>query len=72
MIMSGLKCSASECKKRLEEVKDMPFEELEKYNTKCASCGEWIIKDEKFANQTYDAISNRWAEQFMNNLIHKK
>lgn len=47
----------------------MTFSELEKYNVKCCHCGSWIIKDNEVANKTYHAISNRWAEEFMNKLI---
>ncbi|WP_024954401.1 hypothetical protein [Sulfurospirillum arcachonense] len=67
--MSKLKCTEAECKKRFNEVKSMDFTTLEQYNTKCANCGGWIFKDAIVANKTYNAISNKWAEEFMNNII---
>jgi hypothetical protein len=50
--MKELKCSVSECKKRLAEVKNMSFAELEKYNTKCQNCGDWIFKEQEVATKT--------------------
>ena len=70
--MAGLKCSVAECKKRLVDVKNMGFSDLEKYNTKCQNCGDWIFKEEEVANKTYNAVSNKWAEEFMNNMIKRK
>ena len=69
--MKALKCTNSECKKRLMDVKNMSFIELEKYNTKCCSCGDWIFKVQEVANKTYNAISNRWAEEFMNRQLKR-
>lgn len=63
--MKALKCSDSECKKRLGQVKHMSFSELEKYNTQCANCGDWIFKEQEVANKTYNAVSVKWAEEFM-------
>lgn len=64
--MVALKCTESECKKRLSEVKDMSFEELEKYTTKCGNCGDWIFKEQEVANKTYNEVASKWAEEFMN------
>ncbi len=64
--MVALKCSDMECKKRFSEAKNMSFDELEKFNKKCASCGDWIFKEQEIANKTYNAISSKWAEEFMN------
>ena len=69
--MTALKCTDSECKKRLTDVKNMSFSELEKYNTKCASCGDWIFKEQEVANKTYNAVSVKWAEEFMNKQLKK-
>ena len=63
--MKQLSCSHIKCRKRLADVKSMSFEELEKYNTKCGNCGDWIFKEQEIANRTYNAVSNRWAEEFM-------
>lgn len=63
--MKPLSCSESECKKRLADVKEMSFSDLEKYNTKCGNCGDWIFKEQEMANKTYNAVSNKWAEEFM-------
>jgi len=64
--MKALKCSDAECKKRAADVKNMSLSELEKYNTKCANCGDWIFKEQEVANKTYNAVSVKWAEEFMN------
>ncbi len=72
MAESGLICSESECKKRLTDVKNMSYSELEQYNVKCCDCGSWILKDNDIANQTYHAISNKWAEEFMNQQMRRK
>jgi 1-deoxy-D-xylulose 5-phosphate reductoisomerase len=63
--MKQLSCSSAECKRKFYGVKNMSFEELEKYNTKCSNCGDWIFKEQEIANKTYNAVSNRWAEEFM-------
>lgn len=62
-------CSESDCKKRLADVKNMSFEDLEKYCIRCGTCGDWILKNNKVANKTYEAVSNRWAEEFMNSTM---
>ena len=69
--MKALKCTDSECKKRLVEVKSMNFSDLEKYNSKCGSCGDWIFKEQDVANKTYNAVSVKWAEEFMNQQLKK-
>jgi len=69
--MKPLSCSDSECRKRLTDVKTMSFEELEKYNTKCGNCGDWLFKQQEVANKTYNAVSNKWAEEFMKNTIKR-
>lgn len=69
--MTELKCSVAECKKRKIDVKNMSMSELEKYNIKCQNCGDWIFKEQSVANDTYNAVSNRWAEEFMKKLIKK-
>jgi hypothetical protein len=30
------------------------------------NCGDWIFKEQELANKTYNAISVKWAEEFMN------
>ena len=67
----SIKCSISECKQRMADVKNMSFAELEKYNVKCGHCGNWIIKETEVANKTYHAVSNRWAVEFMKKLLKK-
>ena len=69
--MKALKCSDSECKKRLAQVKNMSYSELEKYNTKCGNCGDWIFKEQEFANKTYNAVSVKWAQEFMNQQLKR-
>ena len=69
--MKALKCTDSECKERLAKVKTMSFSELEKQNSQCASCGDWIFKKQDVANKTYNAISVKWAEEFMNQQLKK-
>lgn len=69
--MKPLLCSNAECKKRFSAVNIMSFEELEKYNTKCANCGDWIFKEQEIANKTYNAISNKWAEEFTKKTIRR-
>ncbi|MBV5279611.1 MAG: hypothetical protein J0647_11455 [Campylobacteraceae bacterium] len=59
-----LKCSISECKARLREVDSMSLTELEKYSTKCSTCGNWFLKDNKVADETYKKVSLKWAEEF--------
>lgn len=69
--MKPLLCSNAECKKRLADVKNMSFAELEKYNTKCGNCGDWIFKEQEIANKTYNAVSNKWAEEFTKKTIKR-
>lgn len=69
--MKALTCTEAECKKRFKETKYMSFTELEKCNTKCANCGDWIFKEQEIANKTYNAVSNKWAEEFMNKMIRR-
>jgi hypothetical protein len=69
MDCGSILCTESECKRRFADVKNMDLSELEKYCTKCAKCGNWLFKDNEIANKTYEAISNRWAEEFMSNLM---
>jgi len=69
--MKELSCSDAECKKRFFDVATMSFEELEKYNTKCGKCGDWIIKEQEIANKTYNAVSNKWAEEFVKRTIKR-
>lgn len=64
MSQSELKCSISECKERLKEADSMSLIELEKYTTKCSSCGNWFLKNDPVANETYKKISLKWAESF--------
>jgi len=49
----------------------MNFSELEKYNKKCGNCGDWIFKEQEVANKTYNAVSVKWAEEFMNQQLKK-
>jgi hypothetical protein len=69
MDCGSLLCSEAECKRRLADVKNMDFGELEEYCIKCAKCGNWLLKENETANKTYEAVSNRWAEEFMSNLM---
>ncbi|WP_263833766.1 hypothetical protein [Sulfurospirillum oryzae] len=69
---SSLKCSIAECKARLIEIDSMDLAQLETYATKCATCGNWILKDDPVANKTYEKVSLRWAEEFNNALISRK
>ena len=69
--MKALRCTDSECKKRLAKVKSMSFNDLDKYNTKCGNCGDWIFKEQEMANKTYNAVSVKWAEEFMNKQLKK-
>lgn len=71
MAGSNIECSESECKRRCAEVKNMSFAELQKFNTKCANCGSWILKDNDTANKTYEAVSTKWAEEFMNEIMKR-
>jgi len=49
----------------------MSFSELEKYNSQCGSCGDWIFKEQEIANKTYNAVSVKWAEEFMNQQLRR-
>lgn len=68
----ALACSVTECKRRSGEVDSMDFKTLEQYNTKCANCGSWLLKESDVANATYHKVSNRWAAAFNDNLIQKR
>ena len=59
-----LKCSIAECKARLKEADSMSLEELEKFSTKCSTCGNWLLKNNQVADETYKKISLKWAEAF--------
>lgn len=61
---NGLKCTHGECRERLKSVKNMSFEELDHYATHCATCGNWILKDDPTAHATYTTISIHYAEKF--------
>lgn len=64
MSSGELKCSIAECKARLHEIDSMSLEELDKYATKCSTCGNWILKDNQVADETYRKVSLEWAEAF--------
>jgi hypothetical protein len=57
MSKDELKCSIAECKARLREIDSMSLSELEKYSTKCSTCGNWFLKDNKIADETYRKVS---------------
>ncbi len=61
---AGLKCSIAECKQRFNQVKNMGLSELEKYTSRCSTCGNWFLKDNAVAQKTYDKVSLTWAEAF--------
>lgn len=69
MSSTTLKCSLSECKARLKAVDSMSLSELEEYATRCSTCGNWIIKDDAVANETYMKVSTKWAESFNEALL---
>lgn len=64
MSENGLKCSLSECRTRQKEVDAMSFEDLEKYASECSTCGNWVLKDNIIAQETYQKVSLKWAEEF--------
>ncbi len=64
MARDELQCSLAECKARFSEIGSMDLQTLEKYATKCSTCGNWILKDNEVAQKTYQAISLTWAETF--------
>ena len=64
MSAQDIKCSISECKSRHKEVDAMSFADLEKYASRCSTCGNWILKDNVVAQETYQKISLKWAEEF--------
>lgn len=70
--MKELTCSVAECKKRLADVKNMSYSELEKYNIQCQNCGDWIFKEQEVANKMYNEVSVKWAEEFMKNMLHNR
>lgn len=69
MSQEELKCTSTECKQRLIQAETMSIRELEEYATRCASCGNWILKDNAIAQQTYQRISIRYAEAHNDRLI---
>lgn len=71
MSENGLKCTLAECKARLNEIDFMNLSELEKYATKCSTCGNWILKDDKTANETYNKVSIKWAEEYNRAQLNK-
>lgn len=70
MSQNELKCSLAECKARLAEIDSMDLLTLEKYATKCSTCGNWLLKDNDTAQKTYQKVSLQWAEAF--NKAHLK
>lgn len=64
MAKDELKCSIAECKARLAEIDSMDLPTLEKYATKCSTCGNWFHKDNDVAEKTYQKVSLKWAEAF--------
>lgn len=72
MSASGLKCSLSECKARLKEIDSMNLDTLEHYATRCSTCGNWILKDDNVAQETYQKVSLRWAEAFNDALFQRE
>ena len=72
MSSSSLKCSIAECKARLKEIDFMNLEELEQYATRCSTCGNWILKDDDVAYETYMKVSTTWAEKFNQALLDRK
>lgn len=70
MAGQGLKCTIAECKARLKEVDTMDLASLETYATKCSTCGNWFLKDNTVAQETYNKVSLKWAEAF--NKAHLK
>ncbi|WP_041960103.1 hypothetical protein [Sulfurospirillum arsenophilum] len=69
MSSTTLKCSLAECKARLKAVDNMSLSELEEYATRCSTCGNWILKDDAVANETYMKVSTKWAESFNQALL---
>lgn len=72
MFSNNLKCSESECKKRLKNVETMSLSELAYYADRCSTCGNWFLKNNKIADKTYQSISLKWAEKFNSNQIKSK
>lgn len=64
MSAQDIKCSVSECKSRHKEIDAMNFADLERYATKCSTCGNWVLKDNLTAQETYQKVSLKWAEEF--------
>lgn len=71
MSKDELKCSLAECKARFKEIDSMGLNELEKYSTKCSTCGNWLLKDNPVANETYKKVSLKWAEAFNKSIMKK-
>lgn len=61
---SNVKCTLKECKERFYQVDTMDFEALCKYADKCATCGNWILKENSVVQKTYNKVSLKWAEKF--------
>jgi len=66
-VKEKLKCQINKCKKIIKKVNQMSYYELEKQNIKCSNCGNWILKESKLANITYENISNKYAVEFNKN-----
>ncbi len=64
MSENELKCSLSECRARQKEVDTMSFDDLQNYADKCSTCGNWVLKDNIIAQETYQKVSLKWAEEF--------
>lgn len=71
MSSTPLKCSLAECKALLKKVDSMSLAELEEYATRCSTCGNWILKDDPIAHETYMKVSTKWAEAFNKALLEK-
>jgi len=72
----GIDCSIKDCKSIKKQVKNMSLKELTYYNTKCCNCGDWVFKGDtkegKVATDTYNEVSNKWAQKFMDKIIERK
>lgn len=63
-------CSIDECKKRFKLVDTMSFNELEQFSTKCSSCGNWFLKDNKILNKTCEKVCTTFAEKHNEKLLN--
>jgi len=61
--MENLKCSVKDCKRKKESFKNLNTKELEKIMENCQTCGNWILKDTKEANETYNFLCGIWSEK---------